>query len=181
MLKVINFQKYDALFTCFLFTDGPKPTVRFGQTQVVLNDKNILIWGGSGGQNFCYSDAWILNMVGNLWRWIKVEIVGKTYEPTSIWPNPGCKVGDKLIVLNRVQVPETTTIAYYPKSSWGVGNEDGRTARIDLANRTNDIDENINGRHGVLRNKKREIEENEAASMQNLVASFLLSILSIFT
>lgn len=159
---------------CLLFADGPKPTVRFGQTQVILNAKNVLIWGGSGGQNFCYSDAWILNMEGILWRWIKVEIIGKSYEPTSTWPNPGCKVGDKLIVLSRVQVPESSSIAYYPKSSWNVGNQDGRAARIDLASRKNDRDENINGRHGVLRNKKREMEENgipAAANMQNLVVS----------
>lgn len=71
---------------------GPKPNGRFGQTQVILDDKNLLILGGSGGPSSQYCDCWILNMEGGLWKWIKVEIVGKSNEPANIWSNPGCKV-----------------------------------------------------------------------------------------
>lgn len=73
-------------------TDGPKPNGRFGQTQVVLDDENILILGGSGGPSYQYYDAWILNMSGRLWRWKKVKLEGTSNEPINLWGNPGCKV-----------------------------------------------------------------------------------------
>lgn len=78
---------------------GPKPNGRFGQTQVVLDKENLLILGGSGGPIFHYCDAWILNMSGDLWKWKKIEITGKSNEPTNIWSNPGCKVGNAVINL----------------------------------------------------------------------------------
>lgn len=41
--------------------------------------------------------------------------------------------------------------------------DDGRLARIDLASRQTDKDENVNGKRGILRNK-REGDEEEASS-----------------
>lgn len=70
-----------------------KPECRFGQTQVVLNNKKILILGGSGGTHIDYSDAWILDMSNeNIWKWVPVEIKAKANKPKNIWSNPGCKV-----------------------------------------------------------------------------------------
>ncbi|CAG9769122.1 unnamed protein product [Ceutorhynchus assimilis] len=141
--------------------DGPKPHGRFGQTQVILDDTNLLILGGSGGPNSQFCDCWILNMVGNLWRWIKVDIVGKSNEPVNVWSNPGCKVGDKVVVLNRIRQNDENPIVYYPRSQWNLTSEDSRLSRIDLANRRPDVDENVNGRRGNLRNSKREAEEHD--------------------
>lgn len=144
---------------------GPKPSGRFGQTQVVLDDKNLLILGGSGGPNTQHCDCWVLNMEGSLWRWIKVDIDGKINEPTNIWSNPGCKIGDKIVVLNRIKQNEDTPIVYYPRSHWNQTlPEDGRLSRIDLANRRLDKDENVNGRRGFLKKlfkNKKEVEDDE--------------------
>nr|CAI5823340.1 unnamed protein product [Callosobruchus analis] len=134
--------------------DGPKPSVRFGQTQVVLDEENLLILGGSGGPTLHYCDAWLLNMSGDVWRWKKVDIEGKNYEPKNIWSNPGCKIGDKVMVLNRIRNGDGgRPIAYYPKTTWAEGGGGGggggggarRTCRIDLAQRRPDVDENIKG------------------------------------
>ncbi|KAG5900702.1 hypothetical protein JTB14_038220 [Gonioctena quinquepunctata] len=145
---------------------GVKPNGRFGQTQVVIDEENLLILGGSGGPTFHYCDCWLLNMSGELWKWKKVEVLGKSNEPSNIWSNPGCKIGDKIVVLNRIREPESCPIAYYPKTTWNINNrtspEDGRLARIDLASRQNDRDENVNGKRGTLRNHKREVEEEDS-------------------
>nr|CAH7736644.1 unnamed protein product [Callosobruchus chinensis] len=141
--------------------DGPKPSVRFGQTQVVLDEQNLLILGGSGGPTLHYCDAWLLNMSGDVWRWKKVDIEGKNHEPKNIWSNPGCKIGDKVMVLNRIRNGDGgPPIAYYPKTTWaeGGGAEGGeggarRTSRIDFAQRRPDVDENVNGRRGTLRRR----------------------------
>lgn len=49
-----------------------KPQARYGQSQTVLDEKNLLIIGGSGGPSSYYSDVWVLNMEGDLWRWKQV-------------------------------------------------------------------------------------------------------------
>uniref|UniRef100_A0A6P7FJY5 F-box only protein 42 n=1 Tax=Diabrotica virgifera virgifera TaxID=50390 RepID=A0A6P7FJY5_DIAVI len=145
---------------------GPKPNGRFGQTQVIIDDENLLILGGSGGPAIQHYDCWILNMTGDVWKWKKVEILGKNNEPNNIWSNPGCKIGDKIVVLNRIKESDKCHIAYYPKTTWNLDSgrtapEDSRLSRIDLANRATDRDENVNGRRGTLRNQKREVEDGE--------------------
>lgn len=87
-----------------------RPQGRLGQTQVVLDEKNLLIMGGSGscfsiyflfifvnvahlgGPTINCNDAWILNMEGDVWRWKEVVIEGRCNKPNSTWTNPGCKV-----------------------------------------------------------------------------------------
>jgi hypothetical protein len=142
----------------------PRPHGRLGQTQVVLDNNNLLIIGGSGGPTLNYCDAWILNMEGVVWRWKQVEIEGKSNKPNNIWTNPGCKIGEKIVVLNRIRENQTCPIVYYPKNSWVTRRnpqEDSKLARIDLANRQPDRDENVNGRRGVLRNHKREANDED--------------------
>lgn len=71
------------------------------------------------------------------------------------------------MVLNRIKESDKSPIAaYYPKATWNVASartapEDGRLSRIDLANRANDKDDNVNGKRGTLRNQKRVAEEEE--------------------
>ncbi|KAL3282765.1 hypothetical protein HHI36_005932 [Cryptolaemus montrouzieri] len=139
-----------------------KPQGRFGQTQVILDNSNIFIIGGSGGSNVSYGDAWVLNMSNdNAWKWTPVEIRGKPNKPVNIWSNPGCKVDNKIVVLNRVQ---TDTI--FPLNSSRCPPEYREeaqlnvSARIDSASRQPDLDENVNGRRGSLRMPHR---ENNAA------------------
>lgn len=68
------------------------------------------------------------------------------------------------MVLNRIRENQTCPIVYYPKNSWVTRRnpqEDSKLARIDLANRQPDRDENVNGRRGVLRNHKREANDED--------------------
>lgn len=74
------------------------------------------------------------------------------------------QIGDKIVVLNRIREDQTCPIVYYPKNSWvnrRNPQEDSKSARIDLASREQDRDENVNGRRGVLRNHKREADDDE--------------------
>lgn len=54
---------------------------------------------------------------------------------------------------------------YYSKGNWvhrrGQDDEDIKSARIDLAQRLVDRDENINGRRGTLKNVKRDFASGE--------------------
>lgn len=154
---------------------GLKPSVRFGQSQIVLDDENILILGGSAGCTKYFSDAWILHMPrnGSPWRWLPVDLVDQCNGPVNIWNNPACKIGDKIVLLSRIRKQSECNGAnyiFYPKSTWNMNingaegggegrrrhlaTEDGRNARIDLANRQQDIDENVNGTRGVLRRRE---------------------------
>lgn len=65
---------------------------RYGQSQTVLDDRNLLIIGGSGGPSFFYSDAWVLNLTGDLWKWKQVEVRNAAHAPLNLWCNPVCKV-----------------------------------------------------------------------------------------
>lgn len=67
-------------------------------------------------------------------------------------------------MLNRLRETETSLITYYPKTTWlntRTVPDDGRLARIDLASRPPDTDENVNGKRGTLRNQKREVSLDE--------------------
>lgn len=131
---------------------GPKPAARFGQTQVILDDKNLLILGGTGGPNNQFSDCWLLNMEGVVWKWTQIIIEGKENAPGNISSNPGCKIGDKIVILNRIKHQDDSGIVYYPRSEWNQQpTKDPRLSRIDVASRKADLDVNVNGRRGELR------------------------------
>lgn len=74
-------------------------------------------------------------------------------------------------MLNRLKEVETSrNITYYPKTTWLDSRtvpDDGRLARIDLASRPPDTDENVNGKRGTLRNQKREVSLDEDSSSEN--------------
>lgn len=71
---------------------GNKPLERYGQSQTVLDKDNLIIIGGSGGPSFYYSDVWVLNMTGNLWKWKQIEVRNSVDAPVNLWCNPVCKV-----------------------------------------------------------------------------------------
>lgn len=76
-----------------LFIGHLKPEARYGQSQTLLDDNNLLIIGGCGGSSLYYSDVWVLNMSEDVWRWIPVEVRNMPDAPTNLWSNPACKVG----------------------------------------------------------------------------------------
>lgn len=96
------------------------------------------------------------------------------------------QIGDKIVVLNRIREDQTCPIVYYPKNVWGNHRrnprQDSKSHRIDLANREPDKDENVNGRRGVLKNHKREAEDDDlyqAGSSNNqrleLLVNFIIN------
>ncbi|ENN79542.1 hypothetical protein HUJ04_005725 [Dendroctonus ponderosae] len=159
-----------------LFEGGQRPKGRFGATQVVLDEKNLLILGGSAGPNIQFHDCWILNMEGDAWKWIRVSLLDRDNEAQNIWSNPGCLVGDKLVVLNkRRNNKEAHSVVYYPRSQWLTAlPEHPRFSRIDLANRPNDVDDNVNGRRGSLLNRHQE-KCSQATQQRNIQHTVELS------
>lgn len=73
-------------------TSQLKPPSRYGQSQIVLDDDHCLIVGGCGGPNNMFSDAWVLDMNGETWKWRPVTIRNKKWAATHMWCNPACKV-----------------------------------------------------------------------------------------
>lgn len=80
------------MFLFCLVSGNTKPVERYGQSQTVLDENNLLIIGGSGGPSFYYSDAWVLNMNGEFWKWKQVEVRNSSHAPINLWCNPVCKV-----------------------------------------------------------------------------------------
>lgn len=83
-------------------TSRIKPPPRYGQFQVTLDDDNILILGGCGGPNNVFSDAWILNMSGEVWEWRAVEIKNKKFSATHMWCNPAARVSSILTIYKKL-------------------------------------------------------------------------------
>lgn len=70
-----------------------------------------------------------------------------------------------MIILNKARNSSLPPLMYYAKGVWETrrnpGQSDGRTRRIDLADREFDRDENVNGRRGFLRCQRRPRDMNE--------------------
>ncbi|XP_014230303.1 F-box only protein 42 isoform X1 [Trichogramma pretiosum] len=82
-------------------TSTLKPQPRYGQSQIALGDKHLLILGGCTGPNAAINDVWLLVMEDPIWTWKKVQLSQSQASPTRIWCHQSCKVGNFIIVLNR--------------------------------------------------------------------------------
>lgn len=80
-------------------SDVKKPPGRYGQFQIYIDENHFLILGGCGGPNNVFSDAWLLNMSENVWRWKSVAIKNKRWTASQMWCNPACRIGTKLVVV----------------------------------------------------------------------------------
>ena len=40
----------------------PRPSPRYGQSQLFLDDNHVLVMGGLGGPNNVFNDVWLLDM-----------------------------------------------------------------------------------------------------------------------
>lgn len=83
-------------------TSSLKPLPRYGHSQVVVNDRHILIFGGSGGPNMLFSDIWMLCISGDEsseWQWKPIDITNRdTTVGPSISFHPTCKVLSLLLI-----------------------------------------------------------------------------------
>lgn len=166
---------------------GGRPCERYGQSQVYINEDNLLVIGGSGSKTTFCGGIWRLDMTyDDDWRWISVDVRNPQEAPSNLWCNPVCRVDDKLIVFSRSRTTgRAPPITYYSKTIWRSVRdnqdhpendrlpnrllndneqerllfENGNRRRIDMAHRQVDHDENVNGKRGTLKGGKR-INEN---------------------
>lgn len=68
------------------------PHPRYGQSQIELGEKHLLVLGGCAGPNDAMNDAWLLTMEGASWTWRKVNIRHADWAPAIIWCHQACKV-----------------------------------------------------------------------------------------
>ncbi len=61
-------------------TSHLKPLPRYGHSQIVVDDKHILIIGGCGGPNMLFSDIWLLSIPNDKslqWEWKMIDVITK--------------------------------------------------------------------------------------------------------
>ncbi|KAH8238735.1 hypothetical protein KR038_008247 [Drosophila bunnanda] len=82
-----------------LFMGNTRPSPRYGQIQVELDQNHLLVVGGCGGANRVYTDAWLLDMTRDVWCWKALNVRNKRFGAVHMWCNPGCKVNNYLVVV----------------------------------------------------------------------------------
>ncbi|XP_060066686.1 F-box only protein 42-like [Ylistrum balloti] len=82
-----------------------KPSPRYGQTQMTIDDSHILIIGGCGGPNQIFSDVWLLSLDSEPWQWQEVRVLHPENAAPQLWCHPACKVGDMIVVLSKPSKP----------------------------------------------------------------------------
>ncbi|KOC67193.1 F-box only protein 42 [Habropoda laboriosa] len=138
-------------------TSNLKPQPRYGQSQIELGDKHLLVLGGCTGPNVAMNDAWLLTMEGAAWTWRKVNMHNTEWAPTRIWCHQACKVGNYVIVLSinkcqnkpndmSISLKKVTCQRTAPPRTSDSSPLHGRQANVFQFVR----DENINGRHGTF-------------------------------
>ncbi|XP_014469024.1 PREDICTED: F-box only protein 42 [Dinoponera quadriceps] len=142
----------------FASGDYLRPEPRYGQSQIELGDKHLLILGGCTGPNAPMNDAWLLEMEGPLWIWKKVTMCNTEWAPTRIWCHQACKVGNYVVVLSKnkrkaksndmsISLKKTACQSSLCAPSHCESNPLFR--RPENVS-TPDRDENVNGRHGAF-------------------------------
>lgn len=135
-------------------TLNPKPQARYGQSQIELDEKHLLILGGCIGPNSPMEDAWLLTMEDPIWTWKKINMRNSEWAPSRVWCHQACKVGNYIIVLskskrpsqpNEMSIPQKNVACQPPQPSEVASNERRRSAPQEV-----DRDENVNGRHGIF-------------------------------
>ncbi|NWU87491.1 FBX42 protein, partial [Onychorhynchus coronatus] len=80
---------------------GPSPHPRGGQSQIVIDNKTILILGGCGGPNALFKDAWLLHMQANPWTWQPLKVENEDHGAPELWCHPACRVGQCVVVFSQ--------------------------------------------------------------------------------
>ncbi|KAG7196701.1 hypothetical protein KM043_016031 [Ampulex compressa] len=134
-----------------------KPQPRYGQSQIELGEKYLLILGGCTGPNVAMNDAWVLHMEGPIWTWKKINMYNTEYAQPRIWCHQACKVGDHIVVLSRNKwqaKPNDMSISLKKgtrtKSASQVHYSTPRSHERQGNGHDVDRDVNVNGRHGYF-------------------------------
>ncbi|KAJ8395147.1 hypothetical protein AAFF_G00036030 [Aldrovandia affinis] len=80
---------------------GICPHPRGGQSQIVLDDKTLLILGGCGGPNALLKDAWLLHMGLAPWSWQQLRVENEEHGAPELWCHPACRVGQCVVVFSQ--------------------------------------------------------------------------------
>ena len=83
---------------------APRPSPRYGQTQVTLDDRHVVIVGGCGGPNMIYNDVWLLTLADDPaaeWAWRELRVLNAAHQPSTMWSHSGCRVGNNVVLLGK--------------------------------------------------------------------------------
>ncbi|XP_036386200.1 F-box only protein 42 [Megalops cyprinoides] len=80
---------------------GPSPHPRGGQSQIVIDEKTLLILGGCGGPNALLKDAWLLHMGSSPWTWQQLRVENDEHGAPELWCHPACRVGQCVVVFSQ--------------------------------------------------------------------------------
>ncbi|XP_057381450.1 F-box only protein 42-like [Daphnia carinata] len=151
--------------------EEPKPQGRYGQTQIALNEHNLLVIGGCGGPNSVFNDVWLLNMEGPRWRWRELTVEDQEHGASHMWCSPGCKVEDKVVFLCRrpnaqqASSPHPAYASHYNMSAQIRGRSVWVPPVENSADRPNNRvpeEKNVNGNgSGDLNLRRQEVEPKE--------------------
>ncbi|XP_037079591.1 F-box only protein 42-like [Pollicipes pollicipes] len=100
----------------------PAPEPRYGHSQLVLDDRHLLLLGGCVGPNQLRQDAWLLELGAPSaeWRWRQLTVEGIENAPLQLWCHPACLVGRKVVVLGRCR-GESTALSSPTQTARGHG------------------------------------------------------------
>ena len=96
----------------------PRPTPRYGQSQLYLDETHLLILGGCGGPSNIFNDVWLLSMgqanqsSQNLpggtvhWKWSRCRVDNSLHGANHMWCHPAVKVGDFAVILGKNRLPK---------------------------------------------------------------------------
>ncbi|ESO95769.1 hypothetical protein LOTGIDRAFT_116426 [Lottia gigantea] len=88
-------------------TIGAKPSPRYGQSQVTLDNNHILILGGCGGANQILSDVWLLILNEDQAKWQEIKLENTEYAAPQLWCHPACMVDKCMVVISKSAKPST--------------------------------------------------------------------------
>ncbi|KAG7477596.1 hypothetical protein MATL_G00071270 [Megalops atlanticus] len=110
-------------WNCIVTTHGPPPMaghsssvigstmVVFGgslgarqmsnESQIVIDEKTLLILGGCGGPNALLKDAWLLHMGSSPWTWQQLRVENDEHGAPELWCHPACRVGQCVVVFSQ--------------------------------------------------------------------------------
>ncbi|KAF0312553.1 F-box only protein 42 [Amphibalanus amphitrite] len=73
----------------------PAPPPRYGHSQVALDERHMLLLGGSGGPKQLKQDIWLLELgePNAVWHWHQLTVNGAERAPSQLWCHPACPGG----------------------------------------------------------------------------------------
>ncbi|KAK0073487.1 hypothetical protein PV325_009641 [Microctonus aethiopoides] len=168
-------------------TFDPKPHPRYGQSQIFLDEKHLLIIGGCTGPNVGIDDAWVLTLEGPKWRWNKVTFNGREWAPMRIWCHQACKVGDHVVLLSKKRqsnqannASKESKVRCHGAVSLSKNTVQENKQRLLPALNP---DENVNGRRGEfpVRLRHRQLANINPKKPTNVLSIFILNIAKVLS